>query len=105
MHDFNVGDIVVIREWDEMAAEYGYNRLGSIDCTCSFTRAMQHLCGEIATISEIGTGKGIHLEFMHKKQGLDYDWNFSTDMIRIYDECYEDDNGLTDKELIDFITG
>ena len=104
MHEFNVGDIVVIREWDDMAAEYGYNRLGSIDCTCSFTRAMQHLCGEIATISSVA-GKEIYLEFMHKEQGLDYDWAFSIDMIRMYDECDEDDNDLTDKELMDFITG
>ena len=75
MSEYKKGDLVIFRDWDDMAAEYGYDRFESIDCTFSFSRAMQHLCGEIATISSV-TGKEVYLEFMHKEQGLDYDWVF-----------------------------
>lgn len=52
---FNVGDLVRVRDWDDMDAEFG--RCGiddcDIDCEAVFTEAMQDLCGLEAEITAV----------------------------------------------------
>lgn len=79
--NFKVGDKVVIRDWDDMEAEYGTNKeTGSIICQHTFTRKMEHLCGRTATITSIGVF-GVKLDFQPKPEG-NIGWTYSTDMIR-----------------------
>lgn len=47
--NFEVGDRVVVRNWDDMAKEYGvYDGSGTIKCPNGFTVTMKHLCGRTA---------------------------------------------------------
>ena len=45
MQEFQVGDIVRIRDWDDMADEFGVNSYGSIRCNGNFIPDMRYLCG------------------------------------------------------------
>ena len=53
--NFKVGDKVVVRDWDDMAKEYGAegNDIHPDECTTSFTSKMKHLCGRTATITDV----------------------------------------------------
>ena len=52
VEDINVGDRLVIREWDDMAEEYGMVG-NSIDVPYRFTLAMKHLCGIAFTVESV----------------------------------------------------
>lgn len=43
---YGIGDIVQIRDWDDMADEFGENKNGSINCPMVFVSDMRNLCGE-----------------------------------------------------------
>lgn len=63
---FQVGDEVVIRDWDDMAAEYGGNSRGDIlppRTSARFMPAMRNLCGRTARITDMGDGGRVYLEF------------------------------------------
>ena len=53
--NFKVGDRVVVRDWGDMAKEYGAegNDIRPDECTTSFTSKMKHLCGRAATITDV----------------------------------------------------
>ena len=54
MRKFKVGDIVMIRHWDDMAREYGVDERGDIPMRyCLFQKGMRQYCGAVATIREI----------------------------------------------------
>ena len=105
MNGFKKDDIVVIRDWDDMADEYGCTRTGSINCAFSFTPLMKHMCGKIAIIKGTGVGKEVYLDFVDKEPGEDYSWAFSTDMIRHYYKDDKDDYIPNEDSLIEFIMG
>lgn len=51
---FQVGDIVTIRDWSDMAYEYGIDECtGSIKTPLVYPSDMKCLCGEISTITKI----------------------------------------------------
>ena len=105
MYKYVKGDIVVIRDWDDMAEEYGYedDDEDSINCRFSFTSEMEPLCGEMATVVRVSPSGGLDLEFHHRKPGIRYGWNYSTDMVRLYEE---DVDYETDEEsLVNFVMG
>ena len=76
MQEFQVGDIVRIRDWDDMADEFGVNSYGSIRCNGNFIPSMRYLCGlelQIASIDNAKTfsatgrnGYIIHFEMKNK---------------------------------------
>ena len=54
MQEFQVGDIVRIREWDDMEDEFGIDFSGAIMCNGVFTPSMRYLCGLELQIASIG---------------------------------------------------
>lgn len=50
---YNVGDKVLIRQWDDMAAEFGTNADGGIKTMFGFGRTMKSFCGVVVTISRV----------------------------------------------------
>ena len=78
MAKFKVGDRVRIRAWDDMANEYGVDRIGDIRTIVNFVRGMEHLCGRIATITEMNDVK-CKLNFDDKSG--DIGWLYCTQMI------------------------
>lgn len=65
--NFKVGDRVVVRDWDDMAAEYGVSKWGDINKDSQFTSSMKHLCGRTATVTCVEAG------FSFKKVKVDFD--------------------------------
>lgn len=47
---YNVGDEVTIRQWDDMAAEFGLNESGEIKVPKFFTEPMKQYCGQTLPI-------------------------------------------------------
>ncbi len=74
---FDTGDIIEIKQWDEMKKEFG-ERHGSIPCLFSFIESMRRFCGKRYTIDKIVDRKVFFVE-----SGDWQDYKFSTDMIKI----------------------
>lgn len=77
---FKVGELVRIRQWDDMAKEFGVDDDGSIMCHYSFAEDMKPLCGKYAEIREHRDNGRVLLRFFNcEKESTD--WAFNTDMI------------------------
>ena len=82
---FKVGELVRIRQWDDMEKEFGLTMLGSIRCgsiRCRgcFADGMKYLCGKYAEIVGLYKYGTVELKFFNC-DGLNTDWAYSTDMI------------------------
>ena len=80
---FKVGELVRIRQWDDMAKEFGRNSIGTINTQQGFLRKMKPLCGKYAEITELDKGNRVLLKFFNC-EGLEYlteAYGFDTDMI------------------------
>ena len=107
MGTFKKGDIVVVKDWDEMAQKYGYTSRNkqAIDCRFRFVREMRHLCGELASVTKETNGGQIYLKFLEEKPGIKYSWVFSSDMLHLYEGDDDQDTLANESALIDFIMG
>ena len=47
MNKFKAGDIVRVRGWDDMEAEFGLNPSGHIACEFTFLERMKYLCSRL----------------------------------------------------------
>lgn len=54
MRQYKVGDVVQIRQWNDMAREFGLNNYGAIICgNCGFPLEMKKYCGKKLIITAI----------------------------------------------------
>ena len=77
--DFKVGDRVVVRDWGDMAKEYGVTKWGDIPKDSQFTNSMKHLCGRTATVTCVEAGfryKNVKVDFDDKSGSTAY-WTFN----------------------------
>ena len=52
--NFEIGDTVAVRDWDDMVAEYGSNGAGNICFRyCAFIDSMRFLCGRVGVVSSL----------------------------------------------------
>ena len=78
---FAVGDVVRIREWEDMKSEFGLKFDTEINCTRVFVTGMRESCGELCTVLA-KDGKYVDLAFKDPIINLEMrGYNFSTDMI------------------------
>ena len=73
-----VGDLVRIRQWDDMLQEFGTTELGNIKCAFNFVSDMRYLCGTEFTITGIGNPSFLRTKMI---SGLDCSYSISIDMI------------------------
>ena len=75
------GNIVKIRQWDDMKREFGVSLDGAIDCFKKFTGNMREYCGETIKITK-------NMEKKFNEYGYFYyeGCMFSTDMLEPYEE-------------------
>ena len=87
------GNIIKIRQWDDMESEYGLIGINSINCECAFTDNMRNLCGSEIKINEkmVEDFKKYKYFFADSKT-----YSISTDMIELIK--------TTDDIVIDKIT-
>ena len=76
---FNVGDRVQFKYWDEMQQEYGLDYDGDIQTYCYFKKGMKHLCGTYAIIKKID-GEGVELCDFTANGRTDFCYSF--DMLK-----------------------
>lgn len=74
-HEFHVGDVVRIRQWDDMKAEFGVDSGRDIACPGCFIRDMKRFCGMEVTILDISTHGYVRLS---DRLG---DYNYTTSML------------------------
>lgn len=68
-----VGDLVRIREWDDMAAEFDFDDDENIDCNATFIKEMKSLCGVQFVVANIDSNGII--------QGCNTVYTISVDMV------------------------
>lgn len=93
MGTYEVGDHVIVREWDDMEREFGLDAYGDIAVDCSFVKDMSNLCGKEAVIIKI-KGEVLYLDFIDIN--VERQWNFSEGMLRYKDAV------MNISEVIDF---
>ena len=76
---FKVGELVRIRQWNDMVKEFGTDSFGSVACRYFFNKRMKPLCGKYAEIVSLN-GSLVELKFFNCG-GLNTSWGYSTDMI------------------------
>lgn len=80
MSKYKVGDELRVREWDDMAAEFGISDTGSINCKFTFTKWMSTMCGKNFTVRKIfADGSFRSVEGVEHINGWTY--NISEDML------------------------
>lgn len=77
---FKIGELVRIRQWDDMVKEFGTRATGSVNCKCTFTVDMKPLCGKYAEIKDLRVDGIVFLHFFNCEKEEKY-WSYSTDMI------------------------
>lgn len=77
---FKVGELVRIKQWDDMVKEFGTRATGSVNCKCYFTVAMKPLCGKYAEIKDLRVDDIVFLHFFNCEKE-EKRWSYSTDMI------------------------
>lgn len=73
--DLSVGDVILVRQWDDMANEFGFASRGVINCKFHFTDAMKPYCGEEYIVSRIQNDGRIRFK------DADIGYSFSADML------------------------
>ena len=105
IEDIHIGDRIRIREWEDMAAEYG-EVSGAIYTPISrigFVSKMREYCGKEATIAKINTSPtGKYARILFKNGDCDWGtWTFTNEMIELIDDTppYE----ITDEEFLEIL--
>ena len=105
--NFKPGDRVVVRDWDDMAKEYGVTKWGDIPKDSQFTNSMKHLCGRTATVTCVEAG------FSYKKVKVDFDdksgstacWTFNPWMFNPTDvQAHEKEKPEAKFKVGDYVT-
>lgn len=82
------GDLVRVRQWDDMKKEFGLDGFGDIDCRICFTNAMRKFCNEEFIVTDIEQS---YYGELYKIGGLTHEYTITSDMIELVDitETYE----------------
>lgn len=87
-----VGDRLRVREWDDMAAEFGVRDSRSvtngyvIPCEFAFTEKMKYMCGRPFTVADLRGNRFISKEKIELESGRYGGWNISADMLEPIEE-------------------
>lgn len=98
--DIHIGDVLRIRQWDDMVDEFGVDSYGNIPCNRMFVKNMKSLCGKQFTVSETDKVCG----YYKSEEGVECDdishmmWKITADMLEPLEEDFLED--ITDEELI-----
>ena len=76
MRQYKVGDVVQIRQWNDMAREFGLTSYGTIICgNCGFPLEMKKYCGKKLIITAISYSANNYYYLN------DAPWTFTSDMF------------------------
>lgn len=98
--NIHIGDVLRIRQWDDMADEFGVDSYGDIPCSSVFTKHMKSLCGKQFTVFSVNKELGIYCSDERVEWDGRYHvmWKITADMLEPLEEDFLED--ITDEELI-----
>lgn len=80
--NYEIGDYIKIRSWEDMEEEFGKTSYENINCKFAFIKEMKPLCGLMAEITAFDVStEHVHLQFINALNGIDTHWTYSFDMI------------------------
>jgi len=85
-HKFQVGDKCRIRQFEDMAAEFGVDQYGEIEKAPSFVENMKPMCGLTFTVKEVKDGMYYSIEGVEDSRGNGNVWNIAGWMLEPADE-------------------
>lgn len=100
----SVGEKVRIRQWDDMAEQYGFDDV-SILCGASFVNEMKYLCGKeftVTAVSKIGRKNRYGDEYC-LVSGCTSRYTISSDMIESIDTVNSPDVVFDSSAISDFL--
>ena len=87
--EIKIGDVVKIRQWDDMVSEFGINTLGNIPIPhkiTDFTSNMKRYCGEVFTVKNMYRGVGYVTGYRFKgRSGINRHF-VTSEMLEHYEE-------------------
>lgn len=100
----SVGERVRIRQWDDMADEFGFDAAG-IPCASFFVNDMKHLCGKEFTVTAVSnTGrKNRYGDEYCLVRGCTNAYTISSDMIEDIDTVNSPDVVFDSSAISDFL--
>lgn len=78
---FENGEHVIVRDWDDMEAEFGLTGHSSINCPYTFGSGMQYLCGHEYEVVRHDGNRGCILEPVGDSPSI-RGWSISYAMLR-----------------------
>lgn len=84
--DIHIGDVLRVRQWDDMLKEFGSDEHGKIKSRYGFAESCKYLCGMQFVVTEIrmfALGMGYY-GFIDDKR--DYTYFFTPDELELIDE-------------------
>lgn len=82
--EIRVGDRLRIREWDDMADEFGI-RNGEIQCDATFVQGMKRLCGMPFTVKDIRDTDRHYRKYRSEEAGF-FGWIIKAHMLEPIEE-------------------
>lgn len=110
--DIKVGDVLRIRQWEDMKCEFGADKFDSInidDDNESFVAEMRYLCGKKFTVKEIGKAND-RIRFV-SKEGIEIEarndcrWSISAGMLERELDDNNNDYVASEDELLALMGG
>lgn len=82
-----VGTLCRIREWEDLAEEFGVDPFGDIpECDASFTEEMRYMCGKLFTVASVYPSATRQYHYYRSEEGVEDDYTISGDMLELVDE-------------------
>jgi hypothetical protein len=81
--NLEIGDKVIIRQWDRMEEQFGLDNEGDIECPLAFTKTMKKLCGLTARVKSVKslTADKLHLKLSDWPNGVSTSADLTSDMV------------------------
>lgn len=90
--EIKIGDVVKIRQWDDMVSEFGINTLGNIPIPqkiTDFTSNMKRYCGEVFTVKSMYRWVGYEIGYrLEGRSGINR-YFVTSEMLEHYDKPFD----------------
>ena len=106
--EFNIGDVVVIKDYEEMIDEFGvfgYDRYSADTPVFIFPQDDKNLCGKMIVIKSLdyrlSTFNSEECFVINNTDNMESDLVITTDMVKLYKT--KDINSASQKDIDDFL--
>ena len=90
--DIQIGDVLMVREWDDMEREFNLDDCGAVDCCYRFVSEMKYMCGMTFTVAGSRKTANGHIAYDSRERIEQWGskrWNISADMLEPFVEEFD----------------